>query len=231
MQRIIPFSGFTPQTIQFLRELKVNNFREWFEDHREVYDIELIQPFKALVATLSPVMYNIDALFEMRPHKVLSRIYRDIRFSKNKEPYKTCLWMSFQRSKTQWQNFPGFFMELNTERVFYGMGMYQPQRKIIDTFREHVEMEPDSFEKMVQQSVDKNGFSLEGEKYKRPLKNTLSDDLQPWMQRKSVYVMKEIAINNPIIYSDKLAKQLAHDFTVLAQLYQFMVEATEEAMS
>ena len=86
-----PFSGFTPETIQFLVDLKENNFRQWFEDHRELYEIELLQPFRALVNTLSPAMHNIDSLFEFRTHKVLSRIYRDIRFSKNKDPYNTCL--------------------------------------------------------------------------------------------------------------------------------------------
>ena len=229
MKGALPFSGFTPQTIQFLNDLKANNFRQWFEDHRELYEIELLQPFRALANTLTPPMHAIDSLFEFRPHKMISRIYRDTRFSKNKDPYKTCLWLNFQRSKTQWQNFPGFFMELNTETCFYGMGMYEPQRKIIEAFRERIETEPNSFEKMVKKSVDKTGFVVDGEMYKRPLKNSVSDYLQPWMQRKSVYVMKTISVENPIIYSEKLAQQLADDFTALKELYDFMVGATMDA--
>lgn len=231
MQTTSSFFGFTPETVEFLQNLKENNFREWFEDHREVYEIELRHPFKALIQMLSPVMYNIDPAFEMRPHKVLSRIHRDIRFSKNKEPYKTCIWMSFQRSKTQWQNYPGFFMELNTKRVLYGMGMYQPQRKVIDTFRAGIEMEPERFEKIVKNTVDKNKFVINGETYKRLLKNTVCEYLQPWMQRKSVYVTKTIAIDNPIIYSKKLAQQLAKDFAVLQPLYSFMTEVLDEEIN
>ena len=82
---------------------------------------------------------------------------------------------------------------------------------------------------MVKKSVDKTGFVVDGEMYKRPLKNSVSDYLQPWMQRKSVYVMKTISVENPIIYSEKLAQQLADDFTALKELYDFMVGATMDA--
>ena len=227
----LPFSGFTPETIQFLTDLKENNFRQWFEDHRELYEIELLQPFRALVNTLSPVMHNIDPLFEIRPHKVLSRIYRDIRFSKNKEPYHTCLWMSFQRMSTSWENFPGYFMELNAEHIMLGMGLYAPKRKVMDIFREKIETEPDAFRKMVRKNITGHGFSVAGQTYKKPIANTLPDFFQPWMNRKTVYVMKNLPVSDERIYSDALARLLADDFTHLADLYRLMVEAREEATS
>lgn len=117
------FAGFTPDTVRFLQELKENNYKEWFEAHREMYDIELLQPFKALIGALSPAMYNIDPQFELRPNKVLSRIYRDIRFSKNKDPYKTCLWMNFQRSTTNWQFFSRIFYGIECRRLFLRNGI------------------------------------------------------------------------------------------------------------
>lgn len=228
MKTVPSFSGFTPETIQFLVDLKENNFRQWFEDHRELYEIELLQPFRALVNTLSPAIHNIDSLFEFRTHKVLSRIYRDIRFSKNKDPYNTCLWMSFQRMGTSWENFPGYFMELNTEHVMLGMGLFAPKRKVMDVFREKIEGEPDTFRELVQKDVFGRGFSVEGESYKKPVHNTLSDFFQPWMNRKAVYVMKTLPVSDERIYSDALALLLADDFTHLAGLYRLMVEAREE---
>ncbi len=228
MKSVPPFSGFTPDTIQFLVDLKENNFRQWFEDHRELYEIELLQPFRALVNTLSPVMYAIDPLFELRPHKVLSRIDRDIRFSRNKDPYNTCLWMSFQRMGTSWENFPGYFMELNTEQVLLGMGLYAPKRKVMDAFRERVETEPGAFREMVEEKVIGRGFSVEGECYKKPINNSLPDFFQPWMNRKAVYVMKKLPVSDKRIYTQELASLLADDFTHLADLYRLMVEVREE---
>lgn len=220
------FAGFTPDTVRFLQELKENNYKEWFEAHREMYDIELLQPFKALIGALSPAMYNIDPQFELRPNKVLSRIYRDIRFSKNKDPYKTCLWMNFQRSTTNWQFFPGFFMELNADDYFYGMGLYAPKRSVMDNFRDLIESEPDSFRKMVKKTVLDRGFSVEGEEYKRPLANDLPEVLQTWVQRKSVYVFKRLP-HNDALFSQQLLQQLADDYTALKELYLIMAEAAD----
>ncbi len=228
MKQHQPFFGFTPETIRFLNDLKENNFREWFEDHREIYEIELLQPFRALVTTLSPAMHNIDPAFEFRPHKVLSRIYRDIRFSKNKDPYKTCLWLNFQRIGTSWRDFLGYFIELSTEHCLLGMGLFEPKRKVMDAFRERIEMEPDSFRQLVQSAVMERGFTVEGETYKRPIHNNLPEFFQPWMNRKSVYVIKKLPLSDERIYSDALARLIADDFTHLSEMYQLMVEVKEE---
>jgi uncharacterized protein (TIGR02453 family) len=228
MRGALLFSGFTRETIQFLNDLKENNFRQWFEDHRELYEVELLQPFRALVNTLSPAMYNIDSLFEFRPHKVLSRIYRDVRFSKNKDPYNTCLWMSFQRVGTSWENFPGYFMELNTGHCMFGMGLFAPKRKVMDAFRDRIETEPDTFREMVQKNVIDRGYLIEGETYKRSIPNTLPNFFQPWMNRKAVYVMKTLPVSDERIYSDMLAHLIIDDFTQLADLYHLMVEVREE---
>ncbi|MDO5524142.1 MAG: DUF2461 domain-containing protein [Bacteroidia bacterium] len=228
MKRMQPFSGFTPETIQFLNDLKENNFREWFQDHRELYEIELLQPFRALANTLSPAMHNIDPAFEFRPHKVLSRIYRDIRFSKNKEPYRTCLWMNFQRAGTSWENFPGYFMELSTEHCLLGMGLFAPKRRVMDAFRERIESEPGMFRELVQRTVFNRGYSVEGETYKRPVPNPLPDFFRPWMNRKAVYVTKTLPLSDERIYSDALAHLIAEDFTHLSPLYRLMVEVMEE---
>lgn len=96
MAKIETFKGFTPETFRFFNDLKENNYKEWFDEHKYIYEKEVLNPLKALVTTLSPVMYNIDPSFELRPHRCLSRIYRDIRFSKNKDPYKDFMWMAFQ---------------------------------------------------------------------------------------------------------------------------------------
>ena len=148
-----PFTGFTPETVSFLQELKVNNYREWFNERKDIYEETLLQPFRSLAAMLSPAMYNIDPQFELRPSKMLSRIYRDIRFSPNKDPYKTSMWLNFQRSTTHWEDFPGYFAELTNEHFMYGMGLFMPKRKIMDAFREEIEYSQDSFREMAGQAL------------------------------------------------------------------------------
>lgn len=217
------FTGFTPATIQFFRDLAENNYKPWFEANKEVYEKELLQPFKALVTAMSPAMYAIDSRFELRPHRVLSRIYRDVRFSKDKSPYKTCLWMSFQRQVPDWQNYPGYFMELSAEGYLYGMGLYSAKKQVMEEFRERVANDPEYFRSITEGLTDKRGFSVEGELYKRPLANDLDEYFQPWLQRKSVWLMKRCPIGDEV-FNEGIRLQMENDFTAMGDLYRFLLE-------
>lgn len=214
------FKGFTPATIQFFNDLKENNYKEWFEEHRHVYEKELLQPFKELAASLAPSMYNIDPGFEMRPHRILSRIYRDIRFSKNKDPYKTCMWMSFQCPTKEWEKIPGFFMELRADGYFYGMGLFGPKKKTMDNIRESIAYDAEEFQKNTQLILNR-GFDIGGEEYKRPLVNDLPAYFQPWIQRKGIYVGKQKPIGQEI-FSEKFADVIREDYESLEWLYNFL---------
>ncbi|MDD4486059.1 MAG: DUF2461 domain-containing protein [Proteiniphilum sp.] len=227
METITPFIGFSPETISFLRGLKENNDREWFNERKQIYQEALLQPFRELALMLSPAMYNIDPLFELRPSKMLSRIYRDIRFSPNKDPYKSSMWLNIQQAATHWDNFPGFFAELGTEEFIYGMGLYAPKRKIMDAFREEISYSRESFREMAQQATSA-GFTVEGEPYKRNLPSDLPEFYQPWIQRKSCYLLKRIPVTDPRIYSSAIALQLMEDFTQAADLYHFMMDIVKE---
>ncbi|GAB6011343.1 DUF2461 domain-containing protein [Viscerimonas tarda] len=223
MTKIDAFKGFTPATIQFFKDLEANNYKEWFEEHRGVYEKELLNPFKQLVTALSPVMYNIDPRFELRPHRVLSRIYRDIRFSKNKSPYKNHMWMTFQAPVQAWENYPGFFMELSAEGYNYGMGLYMAKKKVMDDFRDRLEYDAAEFEKNTQKNVLERGFQICGEDYKKPLENNLPVCFQPWYQKKSVYVWKTLPIGDEV-FGPHFADVLREDFEALTWLYNFMKE-------
>lgn len=227
MKEIPPFTGFKPETVRFLQGLKENNYKQWFDEHKPVYQEVLLQPFRALATMLSPAMYNIDPMFDLRPVKMLSRIYRDIRFSSNKDPYKTSMWLNFQRSTTHWENFPGYFAEFGAEQFMYGMGLFMPKRKVIDHFREEVEYSAESFKEMAQKVLDA-GFEVAGDTYKRPLANNLPEFYQPWMQRKNVYVIKTLPLSDKRLYSEAIALQLMEDFTQITDLYRFMVEIIQE---
>lgn len=219
-QKATTFKGFTKETFQFLKDLEDNNYKEWFEEHRSIYEEELLSPFKALVVALSPSMYNIDKRFELRPYRVLSRIYRDTRFSKDKTPYKTHMWMSFEQPVKEWFNFPGFFFELNSTGYFLGMGLFQPKKKTLDDIRDRIAYNITDFESETKKILSL-GFNIGGEQYKRPLKNDLPEYFQQWVQRKAFYVQ----LNKPLgkeVYSADFANILQNYFESLTWLYNFM---------
>lgn len=220
-------TGFTPNTFQFLKDINKNNYREWFYDHKHEYESELLFPLKAILEELTLPMYAIDSEFEMRPHRAISRIYRDTRFSKDKSPYKNYMWLVFQRPIVgeQWKDYPCFFLELKEDSYTIGLGLFHPQRKVMDNFRDAVSYNPEEFQRITQETVFKRGYTIVGEELKRPIKNNLSEYFQPWVQRKGVALYK-IKSPGDEIYSSNFAKGLIEDFMALEWLYNFLKDVS-----
>src|SRR5205807_4936959 len=83
------FGGFRPAAFQFLRDLARNNQKAWFEANRDVYEREVRDPMRLLVETLDAKLGSIAPEIVGDPKRSMFRIHRDVRFSKNKSPYKT----------------------------------------------------------------------------------------------------------------------------------------------
>jgi len=228
MADIPAFKGFTPQAFQFFKDLQGNNYKEWFDAHKHIYELELLNPIKALISTLSPTMYNIDPAFELRPHRAMSRIYRDTRFSKNKDPYKNFMWVAFQIPVTGdiWKDYPGYFMEFRAETYTLGLGLFQPKKKVMDALRDEISYDAEEFQRVTQETVLDRGYIIGGDEYKRPITNDLPEYFQPWIQRKGVWVEKVRPIGKELFSLD-FAKLVQDDFVAMEWLYNFMKEATQ----
>ena len=222
------FEGFSPKTFRFFRDLKENNYKEWFDANKHIYEKELLNPLKALVTALSPTMYNIDQRIELRPHRCLSRIYRDVRFSKNKDPYKDFMWMAFQIPVTreEWKDYPGYFLELRADSYALGLGLFQPKKKVMDALRDEISYDAEEFQRVTQKTVLDRGYVVMGEEYKRPIANDLPEYFQPWIQRKGIWVEKARPIGEEL-FSARFVEMIKEDFEALEWLYNFMKEATE----
>ncbi|MDR1610530.1 MAG: DUF2461 domain-containing protein [Candidatus Symbiothrix sp.] len=226
-QKIGIFSGFSPETFKFFNELKEYNYKPWFDEHKPVYEEEVVRPLKALVNSMTLAMYAIDPQINMNPNKIVSRIYRDVRFSKDKAPYRTAMWISFQRLLTDWQNFPGYYLEISESGYSYGMGLYLPKKKEMDAFRSAIEYDPKHFRKMTENLIGKHGFIIGGEEYKRPINNNLPEYFQQWVQRKSIYLYKQLPVGEELFSAD-FAHFLADEYILLLPLYEYLVEICEE---
>ena len=144
------FPGFSPQALVFFEELSANNNKAWFEAHRADYETLLLEPLKELVAELAAPLLAIDpALQVLPPSRCIARIHRDIRFSRDKSPYKTHLWLSFKRPSPDWKEHPCFFFEIAADRYRYGMGFYSAPKATMDALRRTIETAPEKFRRLV----------------------------------------------------------------------------------
>lgn len=128
------FEGFLPETLEFLGNLEANNNKVWFEMHKQEYQEHLLQPLQDLVVDLSGFILTIDPYFETTPaiNKTISRIHRDTRFSRDKSPYRSTMWITFKRSRKDWKDAPAYFFEISPDSYRYGMGFYSASKGTVE---------------------------------------------------------------------------------------------------
>jgi len=129
------FTGFEPDALQFLIELSVNNDRSWFQPRKVEYERLLKEPFEALCLTLGEV-FAARSIPLTADERSPFRIYRDVRFSKDKSPYKTHLAASFPLSSGPGSGHGvGGYFHFEPDHSYLGGGMWHPERPRLDAWR------------------------------------------------------------------------------------------------
>lgn len=167
------FHGFTPDTFAFLRELRTNNNRDWFQSRKPRYESEVLAPAVALVSAVGERLraeYQ-HVRYDTRTNGSgsLMRIYRDTRFSADKSPYKTQIAMMFTSGTGKKTESPGFGLQLSASGVELMAGMFRFAKDALSRYRTAVD-EQSSGEQLVRACADldtEGGYTLEGATYKR----------------------------------------------------------------
>ena len=222
------FRGFTQQGLDFLRDLAANNNREWFTEHKVVYTDHLYTPMKQLVLAINPVMEELDPKVSTNPVHTVSRIYRDTRFSRDKSPYKTCLWFAYKRPTENWAEIPVYFFEIQATEYSYGMGFYLPSRSTMEQFRGMIDAEPEKFLATISFLKRGRTFKLETEDYKRPTPCLHGNEIAPWYRCKTFALICR-KTPNKTLFSRKLVDVLTDGFVQLKPLYDFLWQAYDRA--
>lgn len=117
---------FNPASLKFLKDLKKHNDRDWFQPRKPTYDAEVRAPQLAVIEAITAAL---PAEFQRDPAKVAMRPYRDIRFSKNKDPYKLNAAGWWARAGMEKTSGAGFYFDFSAEGVMVAAGCYMPERE------------------------------------------------------------------------------------------------------
>ena len=129
---------FSPAAVKFLRGLKRNNDREWFNARKDVYEAELKTPMLAVIDGVNEALLEIAPEYVRPPAKTMMRIYRDIRFSNDKRPYKTQVAAWWARLGMEKTSGGGFYFHVSATEVHLGAGMFMPAREQLLAVRRHL---------------------------------------------------------------------------------------------
>ena len=179
--------------ISFLKELSTNNNREWFEANKSSY-LEAKESMELLVDQVIQRISAFDSSISgQEAKKCLFRIYRDVRFSKNKEPYKTNMG-AFIVPGGKKSGKAGYYIHIEPNKSFLGGGIYMPESKILKLVREEIMYGIDEFHGIIGNPDFKAVFpEIYGEKLKRPPKGFPADfkDIE-------LLKMKSFALMHPV---------------------------------
>lgn len=160
------FYGYSPETVDFLWGIRLNNNREWFLANKQNYVQYLYEPTKALgAAVFEPFLDKSGTLLKV------SRIYRDARLH-HPVPYKESLWICIRQDVDWWGENPCLYFEINPEGVDYGFFIWKPRPAAMKEFRRSIADRPEPFLEMIRRVEESTGLQIMAEEYKHPEKCT-----------------------------------------------------------
>jgi uncharacterized protein (TIGR02453 family) len=163
-------SHFTPATFAFLRELARNNDRDWFQRHRDTYEERVREPALRFIVEFAPRLKAISPHFRADPRPSggsLFRIYRDVRFSKDKSPFKTHTGIQFRHDDGRDAHAPGFYLHLEPAGCFMAAGSWRPDGGAVRKIRERLLEDPAAWRKAVGGVTFRRHLTMDGERLAR----------------------------------------------------------------
>ncbi len=219
---------FTKNTFKFLTDLEKNNSRDWFEANKHKYEETVREPALEYIEAMAPHLARISGSFIASPKKVggsLMRVYRDVRFGKDKTPYKTNIGIQFRHVAGKDVHAPGFYMHIERSEIFVGAGIWRPDSTTIKNMRMAMDESPAAWKK-IKNKVLKEGFALHGDSLKKAPRgydpeHPLIEDLR----RKDFIVIQNL--KRTLVTDKDFVKKSAALFASTKPLVQFICEAND----
>lgn len=215
-------------TFNFLRELADNNNREWFAKNKHLYEEAKLDLF-TMIAPLIKELAAIDPQFsaDTEPKKCLMRIYRDVRFSLNKDPYKKNYGIAFD-VKGYGPNTPAYYLHLEPGNCFFGVGFWMPESALVKKIREEIDYSGDEFLEIINDKAYQSIFSISKEDSlkKAPKGYEIDHPMIEYLRLKSfisVYPLKE-----EDFYKKDIVDKLIKAFKTIQPFVLFLRKAIGE---
>lgn len=223
------FQGFPEETIRFFLDIRFHNEVPWFHEHRAEYETGIREPFRRFIEELTPTMALIADDFETRPNKCLARINRDIRFTRDKSPYRDHMWFLFRRAGEERAESVMYWFELSPEVVEWGVGFWGVNRPAMDALRRRMVKKPAEVRHALKQcGIPDETLRIYGDRY-RSMKppDGLPVELAMLYPCKEIYV-KRVGTPLQVCYTPELMDMVTKDFLRLKPLYQLLRTAADE---
>ena len=223
------FNGFKKEGIEFLKELSKNNSKVWFENHRHIWEKNILTPNKAFIEDMGETLQILVPTIKAQP-KVsgsLFKIYRDVRFSKDKTPMKDKIGLLFWQGLGHRMQSSSFYMHYTQEKYFIATGIRSFKNPLLKTYRQYIKHEKhrESLHQILE-DLKAKGYKYTQEKYKRVPKDFVGDESHLYLTKfDSLFSYVEYELDD-VFYSVELLDRLFKIYDDMKDLQTWVYEMT-----
>ena len=216
---------FTKDYLNFLTELESNNNRDWFNDNKKRFKENVEAPFKAFLQDLIDTASAADTRISITPKEAVFRIYKDVRFSKDKTPYKTHMSAIVGEGGRKGMKPNGIYIHSGFDEFGIFAGAYRPQPKEVKLIREAIVSDMAGFQAILDNKAFKSKFGeVKGDAHKRIPKEFAAEyEQQPLLIKKAFYVSHQLPADT--ILKDNIIDICMEHFMAIQDFGEFLYEA------
>jgi len=222
---------FGADFLRFLADLRKHNDREWFQAHKDCYETAVRDPFLRFVADLGPRLQKLDPPFVADPSPVggsMMRIYRDIRFSRDKSPYKTGVAAHFYQANRRGESSPALYLHLEPGRSSIGGGIWQPEPPTLTKIRRAIVRDSKRWRRITRHPGFRATYTMTGNSLKRvPPGYDPSDPLADDLKRKDFIVGSRVA--DRLITARNFIDSVIDKYRTAVPFMRFLAESVGRA--
>lgn len=207
--------NITKNTFDFLNQLKENNNRDWFAENKKLYET-VLKNSKSFFSEVNTELSKTDSIEKMN----VFRIYRDVRFSKDKSPYKTNFGVSFSRTKPMLRG--GYYLHIEPNNSFVGGGFWDPNKEDLNRIRKEMELDASEMREIIADKNFKKMFGeLMGEELKTAPKGFDKEHPDIDLIRKKQYLIMR-RFNDKDVLSNSFKDEVLATFLVMRPFFDYM---------
>lgn len=210
----------------FLKSLEANNNREWFQAHKSLYDKAKLQIEDLTAALITTISQFDPRIHQLQVRDCLFRIYRDVRFSPNKDPYKTHFGIFFNKGGKN-SPYAGYYLHIESGKSMIGGGIYMPPADILKVIRQEIFFNPGGFKKILEAPVFQQNFGeLSPYQLKKPPKDFPKDFEDIDLLKFTSYVVGK-NVDNSFFDSNNPVDEIAAIFKTMYPFIDYLNHAIE----
>ncbi|MFA5011358.1 MAG: DUF2461 domain-containing protein [Ignavibacteria bacterium] len=223
-----PFLGFSEKALDFFSKLKKKKYnnKKWFDANRHIYEDEVKLPMRSLLDTLTPELKKYDERIVIS-YKSIFRINRDIRFKRDKTPYKSHYGASLTYDKIKTPEVPQFYFHISSDEFLFASGQYSSETALIKKMRKRIFQDKDLFLSIInEKNFFKHFGQINGDKLKNipsEYKGKNTEGITDYLKMKQFYVFRNYSPETAL--SSDLADRILENIKITGEFNKFLYDS------